>query len=117
MKKYQQGDVIIREISGKKIDKENHKISRDDNKVVLALGEATGHHHRFELSENPAVVGYRNNSWSLKNTTAQTFEITEGTATLYHEEHNPIKIPKGHYEVNIVKEFDHITRNVRQVWD
>jgi len=134
--KYQQGDVLLKEIEqlpdNKKAPYEGDKIEllhyEDPNKVILALGEATGHHHRFELDKLPPSVlvkGYGKKS-TVKYLThmkaeggreSEYIEIKGGQATLYHEEHNPIEIPSGAYEVSIVREFDHLSQTTRRVWD
>ena len=60
--KYQQGDVLLVAVTKRvesdirsecKIEKGGDK----EGKVILALGEATGHHHRFELNKlDPGVT-------------------------------------------------------------
>ena len=95
-----------------------------DGKVILAVGEATGHHHRFELNKlDPGVTistlherygryggrGHRDNL---------TYYLVEGgPATLYHEEHNPLIVPPGLYRRTIIREYDHISNSFRKVWD
>ena len=127
--KYQQGDVLLVAVtepiesdirSECKIETGGDK----DGKVILALGEATGHHHRFELNKlDPGVTistlherygryggrGYRDNV---------TYYLVEGgSATLYHEEHNPLTVPPGLYRRSIIREYDHISNSFRKVWD
>jgi hypothetical protein len=93
----------------------------ENGKIILALGEATGHHHRFELNKlNPGVTistlheryggrVYRDNL---------TYYLVEGgPATLYHEEHNPLTVPPGLYRRSIIREYDHISNSFRKVWD
>lgn len=115
---YQQGDVILQKINTDDIDKYMSVMSssEDDEKVVLALGEATGHHHRFEtskLNEGVLVHGY-GRQWQKE---PSFITINNGPATLYHEEHNPITVPKGAYAVKIVREFDHFGTTTRRVVD
>ncbi len=119
--KYQQGDVLLTQVSNSFIhkDKYNHTkqyTTESDGKIVLALGEATGHHHRFEksnLAPGVSVLGY-SRQWSRM---PSTIEIKNGSATLYHEEHNPLTIPKGVYEVTQIREMDHISGRTRTVVD
>jgi len=127
--KYQQGDVLLVAVTKRtesdirsecKIETGGDK----EGKVILALGEATGHHHRFELNKlDPGVTistlherygryggrGYRDNL---------TYYLVEGgPATLYHEEHNPLTVPPGLYRRTIIREYDHISNSFRKAWD
>ena len=119
--KYQQGDVLLTKIEDDKKLGSSHNSSRIftteiTGKVTLALGEATGHHHRFEQSKfipGLSVRGY-GNRW---NNMPSTIEIKGGEATLYHEEHNPLTIPMGTYLVTKIREMDHIGGRVRAVVD
>lgn len=96
---YQQGDVIIKKISQVKGKKLNH--------LTLAEGEATGHHHTItegetELYEEQGVLYLRVNSEK---------------ATLTHQEHKPIELPTGEYEIGRVREYDHFAEEARRVAD
>lgn len=74
---------------------------------VLALGEATGHHHRANGS-NVAV---------FENETGQRYlEAPEG-ATITHEEHKPVEVPANSYTVRGVQEVDPLSEAIRQVRD
>ena len=87
---YQQGDVLIEkveEIKGKKL-----------NHLVLARGEVTGHCHEItageaELYEEEGILYLR---------------VKGEEATLTHQEHKTIKIPKGDYKIRKVREYDHL---------
>ena len=127
--KYQQGDVLLVAVSKPlesniktecKIEKGGDK----EGKVILALGEATGHHHRFELNKlDPGVTvstlherygGYGGSGYRRD---ASYYLIEGGPATLYHEEHNPVTVPPGLYRRTIIREYDHISQSSREVWD
>jgi hypothetical protein len=127
--KYQQGDVLLVAVtepiesdirSECKIETGGDK----DGKVILALGEATGHHHRFELNKlDPGVMvstvherygGYGGSGYRRG---ASYYLIERGPATLYHEEHNPLTVPPGLYRRTIIREFDHISNSFREVLD
>ena len=56
-------------------------------KVVLAIGEATGHNHVI----NSDAVGYANDEISL----ADYIKVVKKLAKLEHQEHETIEIPKG----------------------
>jgi len=130
--KYQQGDVLlvsIPENEAKEILTEcKEKVSWDnDGKVVLALGEATGHHHRFEHNKLDFGVLVSTVHEIAKPTRSHPsgsivdeptyYLIKGGNATLYHEEHNPLKVPPGLYRRTIVREFNHLSQVTREVWD
>jgi len=96
---YQQGDVLIKKVSEVKGKKLDH--------LTLAKGEATGHHHTItdgdaELFEHERTLYLRVNS---------------NEATVTHQEHSAVTIPKGDYQVEIVKEYDHFAEEVRNVRD
>lgn len=100
---YQQGDVIIKKLS---TDKSAIKMIKLDH-LTLALGEATGHHHT--ITEGEAELYEENGVLFLK--------VNSKEAKLTHQEHNPITLPRGNYEIGIVKEYDHLNDEVRNVAD
>lgn len=103
MKYHQQGDVVCLEI--KLLPKGEKELIQDK---VLALGEATGHAHRI-IEDDTAVQVFR----ILGNLYVQAAK----EFTLKHEEHKPIQMPPGNYEVRIVREADHLAGIVRKVAD
>jgi hypothetical protein len=99
---FQQGDVI-----GKRLDAmpdiTEAKITR--KRLVLAHGES-GHSHVIDDDEAELIeIGER---MLLKLTKA---------ATVVHEEHKPIKLSPGIWEIGRVKEFDYFKNMARQVID
>jgi len=95
----QQGDVIIvkvKEIIGKKL-----------NHLTVARGEATGHNHT--ITEGDAELYEHEGTLFLK--------VKSENATLTHQEHTKVVIPKGDYKINIVREYDHFFEEARQVRD
>lgn len=97
---YQQGDVIIKRIV---------TIPRGErlSHLTLAKGEATGHHHT--ITEGDASLHEREGTLYLK--------VESENAILTHQEHNPITIEKGDYQIGIVKEYDHLLQEERNVAD
>lgn len=106
MKYHQQGDVLIKSIkevpSGDRTPKEN---------LVLAYGEVTGHSHQIILDKEDVP--------NLRYFTVGGMTIVESEVpfTVVHEEHKPISIPAGIYEIGIVKEYDHFLEESRNVID
>ena len=133
--KIQQGDVVLIKITKEefekqfdndnrwdKLRKESH--TNKDDKCILALGEHTGHHHRFEKNK---MNGFRAIAWNRKHGQVNepiflvikenTLELQGDFPKLYHEEHNPVEVPPGYYKKEIVREFDHLLRDTRRVVD
>ena len=144
MKKYQQGDVLIIEMSEtemKKLEEQGSSkngptaiiTSANGEPVVLAFGEATGHSHQIKPKKGDIINHFHNSridhtvSWDyakhkdgrprIIEDEAKALQIVADEVTIYHEEHNPITIPRGNYEVRIVREFNHITQRTQKVWD
>jgi len=123
--KYQQGDVLLTKIDeSEEKDTIRHKqyleglqIKKDImNKVVIRYGEATGHHHRFELKD--LIPGTEVAAYGRKySDRVDVIKVNGGEATMIHEEHNPINIPPGMYKISQVREFDHLAMTTRLVMD
>ena len=98
--KLQQGDVILKQINkAPKGKKSSH--------LILAEGEATGHHHRISNGEAELLTAGEFMYLIVKSKTAE----------LEHEEHGMITIPKGDYIVTRVREWDYDIEEERQVID
>jgi hypothetical protein len=94
MHNYRQGDVPLMPYTGP-LDGFAEVKPDAAGKHVLALGEATGHHHRFEhctFMQEGSVRMFRD-----FQTGAQVVEIPAGGASLVHEEHTAIGVPAGRY--------------------
>ena len=100
---YRQGDVIVRAIDAKP-EGEATLLPH----LTLAEGEATGHRHRIAKGA------------------AELYQLTVGImwlrvlsefATLYHEEHEEVELPKGDYEVLIEREYDWVEGLEKKVVD
>jgi hypothetical protein len=86
---YRQGDVLL--ISVDAIPEGAKKQPAKGRKVILALGEATGHHHRFEFLDTSHNV-----KLYVADGGARYVHVTNA-AELLHEEHSTVKVPKGKY--------------------
>lgn len=80
-----QGDVLIVEVT--EIPQEAKKTQ--EGTVILAYGEVTGHMHQIQ---NPGAVMYAVNE-NLR------FIKLEEDVELRHEEHSPIHLPSGNYQI------------------
>lgn len=95
--KYRHGDVLlvrIGRIPENAVGVEN----------VLAYGESTGHKHVVS-GKAVQVMEYE----------GKKFVQVEETATLTHEEHGVIALPKGSYAV--VRQVEYTPQGLRQVQD
>jgi hypothetical protein len=87
---YRHGDVLIASVPN--LPAQANKRSG----TILARGEITGHSHRV------AEIG----AAQLYDFKLETFlEVGASIATLVHEEHKPIKLPKGIYRVWMQREY------------
>lgn len=110
--KIQQGDVILKLVANKAVDLPGHYKLIRDKTLTLRKGEATGHHHRFEYGSAVRLYGY-----SSYSKLPDVVEVKSDFATLYHEEHNPVEVPRGFWRVSQVREFDHLSATTRRVLD
>lgn len=100
--KAQQGDVILRKLNS--LPEGGKSVSK--GRCVLAEGEHTGHAHVVEDDEAELIrIGER---MLLKLGKA---------ATVVHEEHGPITLEPGTWEVWRVQEFDYFSQMARNVTD
>lgn len=102
---YRQGDVLLLAVDD--IPADVVPVPREGGQVVLAHGEATGHRHvlladRVELLATPDDLRF--------------LEIV-GRAELVHEEHDPIPVPAGRYQVIRQREFTPDLAGYRSIAD
>lgn len=100
MDQIRQGDVLLIETS-----KIHGKEEKTQGKVVLALGEVTGHHHRFE---DAGVKLFRHDDGGA------TIAIDK-PASLIHEEHGAIVLQPGIYRQGYQVEYT--PKELRRVAD
>lgn len=74
---------------------------------ILALGEFTGHHHRA-TGADVAVYETENGQRYL--------EAPQG-AVIVHEEHKPLEVAPGSYDMKITRETDPYSEEIRSVRD
>lgn len=106
MKIYRQGDVMIRQITQLPNGAAELKT---EGRIVLAHGEVTGHAHaiapgeamEFTMADAAGAV--------------RRFLKVASEATVRHEEHAPIPLPSGVYE--IVQQREYHPEELRNVTD
>lgn len=96
---YRQGDVLLlkrdRRPPGRLADYD--LVERDNGRIVLAYGEATGHAHAIADDSAKLIEAKRG---------ARRFLSVPGSETvLRHEEHDAIHLPPGIYEVVQQREY------------
>ena len=92
---YRQGDVLIVQLE--EPPTATVSVPREaDGRLVVAHGEATGHAH--------VVVGGDAELVSASEAD-DLYLLVYGKAALVHEEHNPIVIPPGNYQVARQREY------------
>lgn len=117
---YRQGDVLLRAIDPAQLPAATAAIPRQGGRIVLAEGEATGHAHAV-LSRDARLVGERRATTQPPATapgtqpaapapgtqplTPRRFLVLDAPADVVHEEHAPIALPAGVYEVVIQREY------------
>lgn len=105
-KQLQQGDVLLTRITKEQL-KNAVKVPMDKRGIVLAEGEVTGHYHGIEEIEDAEL--YRIGEKMLLS--------VKEPVELKHQEHGPITIEPGVWEIGIVREYDYLTQMVRSVVD
>lgn len=91
-----QGDVLLVPITA--IPAGARPLGRVAGRLILAEGEATGHAHAVLDPGAELLEG---------DLDARFLRVLEGGGvTLGHEEHAPIRVPPGDYEVRVQREYE-----------
>ena len=98
---YRQGDVFIETIEA--IPDGATKQTRQ--RIVLAHGEVTGHAHTVEPAESA--------DWWKQG--EDQFISVKSSATVSHQEHGALLLPKGNYHV--VRQREYSPKEIRSVAD
>lgn len=98
---YRQGDVLVERITT--IPTEAVK-QEPKGRIILALGEATGHHHSLDMDAA--------DWWKLGE---EQFLNVAKAATVTHQEHGPIELSPGRYRV--IRQREYSPEAIRNVAD
>ena len=98
MNYYRQGDIVLIPIS--KMPANLTPVERDAGAVVLAYGETTGHKHQI-VEEDVQLFAPGEASVLAE----RYLRVGGSVAVLTHEEHAPITLPPGEYEVRHQREY------------
>ena len=89
---YRQGDVLIERVARIPADAKKQKAK---GRIILAHGEATGHHHSVDIDAA---------DWWKRDNGTQFLEVEEAAA-VEHQEHGTITLPPGKYRVSRQREY------------
>lgn len=96
------GDVVIQRIAEPEDASKLRSVDRDERgRLLLALGEVTGHAH--------AVAEREASLYELVDTSDMTerfLRVEAEFATVTHEEHAPIVLPEGWFRSWVKREYD-----------
>ena len=103
MRQMRQGDVFL--VKVEELPEKTEEIKRERGRIVLAHGEVTGHAHaisdkhvrHFRQTDAPTREG--------EKTVPHSYLVADVPALLKHEEHGPVTIPPGIWEVRRQREY------------
>lgn len=105
---FRQGDVLLIPIESSEVILGEYvrkaRRHRKLNGLVLAEGEATGHHHRV-MQNGRTTARIRIGRVKTTRTNARVLVVPKGGAELVHDEHQTIKLPAGKFLVQTQREF------------
>jgi hypothetical protein len=101
---YRQGDVLLVRVDA--VPKKTSLIARENGRVILAHGEATGHSHAI-LDERVELVAPDGSAFVSVDEAAELYLLVHGSdpVDLVHDEHDPIAIEPGEYRVVRQREY------------
>jgi hypothetical protein len=103
---YRQGDVLVHEVSPKDFARHGTELPTERGRIILARGEATGHNHSLDARVARVFEDSRPGVCYL---------LLDEQGLLEHQEHSPISLPKGVYEV--IRQREYQPRQDRYVVD
>src|SRR5438270_10270599 len=94
---FRQGDVLVREVSPRDFARHGAELAPEKGRMILARGEATGHNHSLDAHVGRMFEDSRPGVCYL---------LLDDQGLLEHQEHSPISLPKGVYEVIRQREYE-----------
>ncbi|MBW2002985.1 MAG: hypothetical protein JRI72_00010 [Deltaproteobacteria bacterium] len=98
---FRQGDVGITKTNKKFDSKKMKKVKPVNNRVILAYGEATGHHHSIALADYPETELFE-----IVGEAEKLLKVAEPGTKITHQEHGAIWLSPGWYEIHHQVEYD-----------
>lgn len=108
-----QGDVLIKPT--RKRPSSAAKAVADHGRTILAYGEVTGHAHEVITDAPPAIADDVPTQQLFEEPDGTRLLVVRGSVTLRHEEHAPLTIPEGTYEV--IRQREYSPTEIRSVAD
>lgn len=102
--KYRHGDVSFHPIK-----KAEGAIIKHAGSFILALGEATGHHHKITVMDVEDM--------EIRETPAGFILTLKSEGTLEHQEHGTLKVAPGVYRIGKEREYDWFALSTVRVTD
>ena len=102
-----QGDVLVTSV---KSIPQGATFVKNEGRIVLAYGEVTGHAHALSVADAQEFT-----MADARGIVRRFLQVLDGGATLRHEEHAPIVMPPGVYE--IVQQREYFPDDIRSVAD
>ena len=99
-KQYRQGDLLFVEVV------ETPPLTRRRDGVVIQTGEATGHSHRISSVDDAEIFEVDGGLF---------LSVGERGVSIVHEEHKPLSLPVGDYQV--VRQREYSPEAIRLVRD
>jgi hypothetical protein len=93
-----QGDIMLVPISETPLGAK--PVEAENGRLILARGEATGHHHSVAMTDRVALFREDGSGAGLF-----LFNGGPGAVTLEHQEHSALAIPPGAFEVRRQVEY------------
>lgn len=111
-KQIRQGDVLLKP-TRKKLSA-NATAVTDQGRTILAYGEVTGHAHEV-IAATAIGEDHVPPMQLFEEPDGSRLLVVRGPATLRHEEHGPIALAPGQYEV--IRQVEYTPSAIRQVAD
>ncbi len=107
---YRQGDIILKKISKEEFEKKGRELipNKISQQFVIARGETTGHSHRLVDFEEAFI---------LQDESGRFYLNLPVKARVIHEEHAPIELEDGYYEIWREQEYDYWKEESRRISD
>ncbi len=113
---FRQGDLLITKVN--RIPDGCKKINSEDGKLIVARGEKTGHHHSFDDDGSVALLDPPTKFWGDWDgqITGKVVQVTKKTE-LVHQEHDPIPLEPGYYEIRYQRQHDPKNNISKERWE
>jgi hypothetical protein len=116
------GDVFLKPIEAlpeiPEWQQKSTTVQKRNSKIILT-GEVTGHAHRMTEGEY-SIIDYYEKTWrSEQPILTKSYLEVKQDSIVTHEEHGPLPVPPGLYEIIRAREFDYASplRSGRWVQD